>query len=395
MFPSFVPDKARPLASRPHLIPSIYAVCLAGTALPPSFVNIVFVTTAALYLSAQIPAATSGKVPSDYMLPIQALISISQWVDFCVIHSPDEFYRVKDKEKVPQTWSEKLSWSWGLNTTYRGIGWNWKVKNVPEATPLSTSKWSFVRTEALKACVWYLLFDLCWSPISITPYATSSPPDIFSDSLFRQTFLALMTGIGNYCTLNMQYSLGSALIVAIGLYTPQDWPPLMGRLREVSTVRDFWGKFWHQNLRRKLTLPFNLLTKYIPIPRGTLVSRYTQLYLAFITTTLIHHSGAMNLPSSSSANNLNQAAFFMLQPVAITFEDFVIYLGKKAGVKESRATRALGSLWTFAWFTYTLRYAFAFFANSGIYSSKVLPSIIEGTLGLIKRYSGGPGLKEL
>jgi len=141
MFPSFVPDKARPLASRPFLIPSIYAVCLAGTILSPSLLSTISVTAAALYLFAKIPAATSGKIPHDYMLPIQALIFISQWIDFCVIHSPTEFSRDKDKEKVPKTWLEKLSWSWGLNTTYRGIGWNWKVKNVPEAAPLSTKKW--------------------------------------------------------------------------------------------------------------------------------------------------------------------------------------------------------------------------------------------------------------
>jgi hypothetical protein len=42
------------------------------------------------------------------------------------------------------------------------------------------------------------------------------------------------------------------------------------------------------------------------------------------------------MTTSSSANNLNQVAFFMLQPVAITVEDFVVYLGKKAGIKESR-----------------------------------------------------------
>jgi hypothetical protein len=90
------------------------------------------------------------------------------------------------------------------------------------------------------------------------------------------------------------------------------------------------------DLKQKLTLPFNLLTKYIPIRHGTLVSRYTQLYLAFITTTAIHHIGAMNMPTSSNANNLSQVAFFMLQPVAITLEDFVVYLAKKAGVKESR-----------------------------------------------------------
>jgi hypothetical protein len=43
----------------------------------------------------------------------------------------------------------------------------------------------------------------------------------------------------------------------------------------------------------------------------------------------------MNMPTSSSVVNLYQIAFFMLQPVAITVEDFVVYLGKKAGLKES------------------------------------------------------------
>lgn len=141
MFPSFVPDKARPLATRPHLIPSIFLVCLVGTVLPPSLANTLSVSAITLYLSAQIPKATSGKFAQDYMLPIQTLLLITQWLDFCVLHLPDEFSRDEDKEKIPKTWWEKLSWSWSLNTTYRGIGWNWKVKNVPEAAPLSTKKW--------------------------------------------------------------------------------------------------------------------------------------------------------------------------------------------------------------------------------------------------------------
>ena len=141
MFSSFIPSKARPLAPRPHLIPSIFVVCLAGTVLPPSLLNNLSIGTIALYLSAQIPKATSGNIAQDFMLPIQTILCVAQWVDFCVLHSPDEFSRDKDEKKVPKTWREKLSWAWGLNTTYRGIGWNWKVKNVPEAAPLSTTKW--------------------------------------------------------------------------------------------------------------------------------------------------------------------------------------------------------------------------------------------------------------
>jgi hypothetical protein len=99
MFSSFVPSKARPLAPRPRLIPSIFVVCLAGTVLPPNLLNNLSIGTIALYLSAQIPKATSGRIAQDYMLPIQALLFVTQWVDFCVL------------------------------------------KNVPEAAPLSMTKW--------------------------------------------------------------------------------------------------------------------------------------------------------------------------------------------------------------------------------------------------------------
>lgn len=49
----------------------------------------------------------------------------------------------------------------------------------------------------------------------------------------------------------------------------------------------------------------------------------------------LHILGAWNLPTSSNYNNISLLAFFMLQPVAITFEDFIIYLGKRAGAKKS------------------------------------------------------------
>lgn len=57
--------------------------------------------------------------------------------------------------------------------------------------------------------------------------------------------------------------------------------------------------------------------------------------MAFIATTFLHHVGAINVTTSSHENDMNQVIYFMLQPVAITVEDFVIYLGRKAGLKES------------------------------------------------------------
>jgi Membrane bound O-acyl transferase family len=124
------------------------------------------------------------------------------------------------------------------------------VRANDQAVAMTYHLRDFVRTEIAKAFAWYLLFDLCWYPLSISKYNAVPAPDVFSDSLSHQVILALAMGIMNYCSLSLQFSLFAALTVGIGMYTPQDWPPLMGRLRDVSTVRDFWGKFWHQNLRR-------------------------------------------------------------------------------------------------------------------------------------------------
>jgi hypothetical protein len=73
--------------------------------------------------------------------------------------------------------------------------------------------------------------------------------------------------------------------------------------------------------------------RLLSVRKGTLVSRYLQLYNAFFVSAVIHHIGALNCPYSALA--WYQFYFFMIQPVAITVEDFAIYLGKKAGLKET------------------------------------------------------------
>lgn len=87
---------------------------------------------------------------------------------------------------------------------------------------------------------------------------------------------------------------------------------------------------------QKLNIPYQTLTRFISIKKGTLKSRYIQLYLAFATSAIIHAIGAMNIAGENTASNMwPQLNYFLVQPLAITFEDFIIYQGKRWGVKES------------------------------------------------------------
>ena len=80
-----------------------------------------------------------------------------------------------------------------------------------------------------------------------------------------------------------------------------------------------------------LGIPFQVLAKCVPIKSGTLVSRYAQLYLAFAASAFLHHFPSL----IHGTGDRNQLVYFLIQPLAITFEDFVIYLGKRTGVKNS------------------------------------------------------------
>ena len=208
---------------------------------------------------------------------------------------------------------------------------------------------TFVRKELSQAILSYILFDISQYPLSVSAYTSAEPPSLFMEKLPRQLLFTWLPAIGSCQALQMQYSIFSALTVAIGLYNPEDWPPITGNLADVCTVRDLRGKFWHQLIRRvcpghvimdrslmteaESNVPFRILKSFVPIRTGTLTSKYLQLYLAFMASGLLHHLGALNLPLSSRENDWNQLANFFMQPIAITIEDIVIHYGKKAGIK--------------------------------------------------------------
>jgi len=137
---------------------------------------------------------------------------------------------------------------WHLNflSSLRGVGWSWKVKGVPSDQKDDTqSRRSIVRAQLTKPFVFYSLFDL----MALIIRGRTPPQPLWSLSLLQQLNWTWIPGLASYWTLNMQFALFAAIAVGSGLSSPEKWPPLMGNIWEVSTVRSFWGAFWHQGLR--------------------------------------------------------------------------------------------------------------------------------------------------
>lgn len=98
--------------------------------------------------------------------------------------------------------------------------------------------------------MWYGFMDLGSSIARHSIHAHQTTSTLAQDTLPRQLFFTWLPAICAYCALQMPYYMVSALAVAAGLSSPQDWPPTFGRLLDVRTVRDVWGKFWHQLINR-------------------------------------------------------------------------------------------------------------------------------------------------
>jgi len=150
--------------------------------------------------------------------------------------------------------------------------------------------------------------------------------------------------------MNVQYYAVAALSVGLGVNPPGDWPDVFGRWSDAYTVRNFWGKFWHQTFRRIFMSIAGSITHLFGFKRGTNASSYTQLYTAFFLSSIIHGTGDITVGWRYGGKSM---PFFLIQAVIITAEDAVIALFCKMGIRQSRWTRLLGYIWVIAWGIYT------------------------------------------
>ena len=114
-------------------------------------------------------------------------------------------------------------------------------------------------------------------------------------------------------------------------------------------------------LRRTLTTNSNFVSTALHLPPRTLFTTYFKLFTSFLISGLIHATGDYVLYHNFSQGGALR--FFLLQAVAITFEDTVIAifsrlplveLGVRGGGKIYSAYKLVGYIWVFAWFTFSM-----------------------------------------
>lgn len=96
--------------------------------------------------------------------------------------------------------------------------------------------------------------------------------------------------------------------------------------------------------------------------QGTNLSAYTQLYIGFLISGLIHMAGDYMVMQKFA---FFSPRWFLLQAMAITFEDFVQWCTKSWRPKMGWTSKAIGYIYVITWFTWCGPLWFDYMSKNG------------------------------
>ncbi|PCH37582.1 hypothetical protein WOLCODRAFT_140945 [Wolfiporia cocos MD-104 SS10] len=232
----------------------------------------------------------------------------------------------------------------------RGVGWNFQVANVPPR--LYVPRANFVYNRLFSAIRWYLLADAVQSStIFLRPHGHVVQHCIFSLARFGTVITILA----------MQFDLLSVISVALGFYEPHDWPGIFGRWSDAYSVRRW--RTYHQMLRRHTAAYGKRACRCLGLHPGSWASSYTQLYVGFAVSGLMHCGGDL-----------------MVRPAIC---DAVLAVVRKAGIRyPHRLARLVGYAWVVCWLGFSTPWLIEWSVKVGITESQRIPFSIITTLFL-------------
>ncbi|KAJ7759240.1 membrane bound O-acyl transferase family-domain-containing protein [Mycena metata] len=249
------------------------------------------------------------------------------------------------------SFSDRLKWALKLTLNPRGIGWLHEPSHALPPKP-TASRSSFMISQGIHLAFHTILLLAVGRAITSVPTLQRGSHGMGSSGWSLRLLSVFLLGTSLYTSACLRGCIFRLLFVGLKVWQPEECPYLFDSVQHAYTVRNFWGKFWHQILRRLLLSHARAFAHRVALLRpGSVMSAYVQLFVAFFLSGVIHHLGQYML-TRDYLNPFSRGPliFFLAQAVVITLEDIVIALGRKVGLK-SKGWKVLGFIWVLAWFT--------------------------------------------
>ncbi|KAF8900297.1 membrane bound O-acyl transferase family-domain-containing protein [Gymnopilus junonius] len=279
--------------------------------------------------------------------------------DYLLLCDPQHDLRLIGQTKLisHETLIQRLWWALRLLASPRGVGWNFEsTSHLPLRPPSSARepKWKYV----MKQVFWIVVYYPIWHMAS---YWNRSNPrygrDIVASNIDRTAFpwwwrvTVWATIVDYYALMTIMQCAASSITVAFCISDAQEWPPLFASPLEAYTVRRYWGRMWHQLYRKIFASHSKYIADCLHLPPKSKITTYFKLYLSFFISGVIHCAGDYGYLQEYSGGALR---YFLLHACAITFEDGIIGLAKRAGFRTNLGWRIIGYFWVIIWFSVVL-----------------------------------------
>lgn len=134
------PSPDRPFRSGTPNVIGANGIGMATLLLPPGLMwRNVIAFPLLLWIAYNVRHHTTSKPEEDYLTAINVAMAMAKYFDFSLRIPERSLRRIRPdgsaetaKEIASMSVWQKFQWNFDLFTTMRGIGWNWKVKNVDD-----------------------------------------------------------------------------------------------------------------------------------------------------------------------------------------------------------------------------------------------------------------------
>ncbi|KAJ5654450.1 toxin biosynthesis protein Tri7-like protein [Penicillium lividum] len=242
-------------------------------------------------------------------------------------------YQDLQAQHKPKDQGSRMANLWAamrVTMDYSAVGTRWQVRNVPKMPAwlgASPTRSRFLMRQVAIASWQYLMLDflqriireneIVWNEIIAV---LLEPTTAAKHSWLLEAAINIVTWfLIARLSLDFKWRATSIVAVGLGISEPTSWPPMFGSSFEAYTIRNFWGKYWHQQLRWPLTATSSFLTRNIlHLPRPSILERYTSTILSFFISGLIHLAAQYK---GSTFEKRGAVEFFTSFSLGIIIED--------------------------------------------------------------------------
>ncbi|KAF8993357.1 membrane bound O-acyl transferase family-domain-containing protein [Cyathus striatus] len=232
---------------------------------------------------------TKGKDISDMETANSIALTLLKASDALLINDVAKLRLVGQKNDTNELGLvERVKWALKFFYSPRQIGWTHEPRHVIPPHP-TESRWKFVRSRIVHCLGYFFLTDILNTYMCYTPAFWRNDISIADGGIGKRVLHSVMMVSLSWAFFNLVYTIMAVVVVAVRLTDASEWPALYGKISDGYTVRRFWGRVWHQSLRRVFTVHGEFVAfRLLGLRKDSFLGNTVNHYVVFALSGLLH-----------------------------------------------------------------------------------------------------------